>query len=279
MQLLTSIPSVLADNALDLLSIVSYAVKGEIHFCCATLLAVALPSIHDPFQGRAFLAVWETLERGFPSRRWLEHQSREGSLEAPIGGFIALYSFLVVEPGNLHWTDVTLRLCSAFTSLALALPGAAVASALLESGDPRIIENYTEQLAAKRRVPFSRKYRLTLQVLTAVPAWLYVLPRIDISSLLFIMEGGILFFLSCLSLACGIPVASLGVCLFSFLQSLCQVEDFSCHLGSWDAWLQLAVLIMCYAAAVVSYCIELWRWIYEKPGEGQGHPPPRTELE
>ena len=109
--MLLSVPGVLADNALDVLSIVSYAKYGELWFCLGTFLAVAVPHLQDPFQGQAFLAAMGVWKRGFPSREWLEHQRREGSMEAPIGGFIALYSFLIARPGTLQW-GITTNICN-----------------------------------------------------------------------------------------------------------------------------------------------------------------------
>ena len=130
-QLLFGVPGVLLDNPMDVVTAVAFAAACQPYYCMATVAGIAMAGWKDPMQTRAYRAAWETCRRGFPTLSYLEHQAHEGGVEAPIGGFIALLAVLTAEPDALGIRMTLQLLASAFTSVALAMPGAAGASALL----------------------------------------------------------------------------------------------------------------------------------------------------
>ena len=116
---------------MDVVTAVAFAAACQPYYCMATVAGIAMAGWKDPMQTRAYRAAWETCRRGFPTLSYLEHQAHEGGVEAPIGGFIALLAVLTAEPDALGIRMTLQLLASAFTSVALAMPGAAGASALL----------------------------------------------------------------------------------------------------------------------------------------------------
>lgn len=94
-------------------------------------------------------------------------QVREGRYEAPIGGFIAVFSLLIAKPGTVTWSVVLLRLASAFTSVAIAMSGCARATAVLEGGqrNPAVLTDYATQEKAKSQLPLELKFGRAARVL------------------------------------------------------------------------------------------------------------------
>ena len=91
-QLGVALPGALLDNPLDVLSALTFIVAGQPYYAMATMAAVAAGGLKDPFQARGYVAAYHAWRCGMPTRSWLEHLVHEGGSEAPIGGFIALFS-------------------------------------------------------------------------------------------------------------------------------------------------------------------------------------------
>ena len=129
------------------------------------------------------------------------------------------------------------------------------ASSLLQAGDLRVIENYAEQEAAKREVPWTKKYRMSLGILGL--AWIAaMLVRVQ-------YEYFAGFMIVCFFLTVDRPRWSLWyiflqvgeVLIFVAPAAFAGHNELASYLdGSWQSCLQLVLLSACFCAWMV--------WVY-----------------
>lgn len=181
-QVVMAVPFALLDNPLDVLTLTNFAITGRMFFFIATALGIAFTGLADPFQAKAYAAGWSCWRRGFPGRKWLEHQAHEGCHEAPIAGFIALASLAAAPVGAVDLRSLAINTASGLSSLAMAVPKGKVARQLLkdiDNGQTEIQNDYVEQEEAKKGVPMGVKFGFSAQVLTAVAA-VGLFPRLNV---------------------------------------------------------------------------------------------------
>ena len=84
------------DPLLDIVSVAQFSLNGQPYFAAATLAIVA--STGDFFQIGGLRAARKSLEEGFITQEFMDHQVREAFGEGVIGGTIALLGVCVAAP-------------------------------------------------------------------------------------------------------------------------------------------------------------------------------------
>lgn len=138
LRMLALVPGTITEPMLDVANTLSYAAHGQ--WIYATVVAITMCSLCDPFQWRSFKIVFDAFRLGQTTEGLLHHTEREGFIEGTVGAWIAVYASLVIPFDgyySLTSSTVAMRFLTIVQSVLVTIPCACMARKVLQEQESR----------------------------------------------------------------------------------------------------------------------------------------------